>query len=170
VVPFRHAKKYTRVFFKILSGCSRVSNELVDRATKLLASQSLGVLGTSDHGHPYTSLVVFSEAADLSHIVFFTRKDRQKFKNLKSDSRVSIYVDSRERWQRDPTTIEGLSITGVAWEVRRGGEFDDLRRLYLEKNPHMTAFADDPDSGMFKINVETCKYVVNFDEAHEFNL
>ena len=147
-----------------------MSEEIMSRISKLLASQNLCVLGTSDHGHPYTSLIVYAELPDLAHIVFFTRRDRRKYRNLKSDSRVSLYIDSREKGARDPATIEGISITGVAWEIKKSEEFEELRMLYEKKNPHMNHFADDPDSLMFRINIETIKYVVNFDEAYEMNI
>ena len=139
------------------------------RIGKLLAGQNLGVLGTSNKGHPYTSLVVFAELPSLSHIVFFTRRDRVKYRNLKNDSRISLYIDSREKSQRDPAAIEGVSITGVAWEIKKDDEFAELRELYRKKNPHMDHFSRDPDSAMFRINIETIKYVVNFDEAYEIN-
>lgn len=145
-----------------------MSHDLQNRIRNLLAHQNLGVLGTSDSGHPYTSLVVYAELPTLARLVFFTRRDRTKYRNLKSDSRVSMYIDSREKWQRDPATVEGLSIIGVAWEIKRtSDEFLELKELYLEKNPHMEAFVNDSDSNLFRINVESYKYVVNFDEAYE---
>ncbi len=91
-----------------------MSEDLSRRVEKLLYGQSLGILGTSDQGHPYTSLATYAELPSLSQIVFFTRRDRVKFRNLKSDSRVSMYIDSREKGERDPAAIEGISIVGVA--------------------------------------------------------
>lgn len=143
-----------------------VTEELLRKVKVLLEGQNLGVLGTSDHGHPYTSLIVYAELSTLNKIVFFTRRDRKKYLNLKSDSRVSIYIDSREKMARDPASIEGLTITGVAWQIKPGEEFEELKQLYINKNPHMDLFASDPESTMFRINVENFKYVVNFDEAH----
>lgn len=143
-------------------------SELQNRIQNLLAHQSLGVLGTSDSGHPYTSLVVYTELPNLARLVFFTRQDRTKYRNLKSDSRVSMYIDSREKLQRDPTSVEGLSIVGVAWEIKRtSDQFQELTELYLKKNPHMESFVKHSDASLFRINVETYKYVVNFDEAYE---
>lgn len=147
-----------------------MSEELFERIKSLLESESLGVLGTSDHGHPYTSLVVFAETEHLDHIIFLTRSDRRKFKNLKSDSRISMYIDSRERWTKDPATVEGLSIMGVAWEIKREDDRAEAREHYLKKNPHMKFFTEDPNVVIFRINVETYKYVVNFEEAYEFKM
>lgn len=147
-----------------------MSEEILHRIARLLEGQNLAVLGTSNEGHPYTSLVVYAELASLAHIIFFTRRDRIKYRNLKSDSRVSLYIDSRERGQRDPATIEGISLTGVSWEIKKGEEYNDLKALYLDKNPHMDHVANDPDSSLFRINIETIKYVVNFDEAYEINI
>lgn len=147
-----------------------MSEEVLLRIGNLLASQNLAVLGTSNHGHPYTSLVVYAELQDLSRIIFFTRRDRVKYRNLKSDSRVSLYIDSREKEQRDPSGIEGISLTGVSWEIKPGEEFNELRELYIRKNQHMDIFARDPESTLFRINIETIKYVVNFDEAYEINI
>lgn len=139
---------------------------LKGKVNKLLTGQNLAVLGTSDQGHPYTSLVVYAELPGLDKIVFFTRRDRTKYSNLKSDSRISLYMDSREKVARDPASIEGLTVTGVAWQIKPGEEFDRLKELYISKNPHMAYFANDPESAMFRINVEYYKYVVNFDEAY----
>lgn len=147
-----------------------MSEELKNRIAKLLEEQNLGILGTSDQGHPYTSLVTYAELPTLTQIVFFTRRDRVKYRNLKSDSRVSMYIDSREKGERNPAAIEGISIIGVAWEIKKGEEFDELRDLYVRKNPHMTFFARDPESTMFRINVEVYKYVVNFDESYELKV
>jgi len=144
--------------------------EIRDRIRHLLAGQHLAVLGTSDHGHPYTSLVVYSEFPSLNHIVFYTLRNRIKYRNLKNDSRVSLYIDSRDRWQKDPSTVEGLSITGVAWEVKRSEEFEEAKQVYLQKNPHMDFIASDGDASLFRINVETYKYVVNFEDSYELNI
>jgi general stress protein 26 len=114
--------------------------------------------------------VVFAELESLSKIVFFTREDRTKYKNIKNDSRVSMYIDSREKWARDPSSIEGVTLLGVAWQIKPGDEFNELRDLYLKKNPHMTFFVNDPNSIMFRINVESYKYVVNFDESYDLKL
>ena len=148
-----------------------VSEESTDKVKDLLNREHLAVLGTSDHGHPYTSLVIYAVDETVDHLIFFTRRNTQKYRNIKSDGRVSVFVDSREKWAEDPSTIEGVSLAGVAWEVKRsGGEFDLLKKLYLEKNPQMDFFAEDRDSALFKINIEMCKYVVNFDEAQELSL
>ncbi len=143
-----------------------MTDDVAKKVKGLLKGQNLGVLGTSDGGHPYTSLVVYAELPTLSQIVFFTRRDRTKYQNLKSDSRVSMYIDSRDKTVRDPTSIEGLTVTGVAWQINPSEERDELKNLYIEKNPHMDFFANDPDSTMFRINVENYKYVVNFDESY----
>jgi hypothetical protein len=68
---------------------------------ELLASQRLAVLSTETRGTPYSSLIVFAAAPDLTALVFATPRPTRKFSNLSENARVSLLVDNRSNREED---------------------------------------------------------------------
>jgi hypothetical protein len=80
---------------------------------ELLASQRLAVLSTETRGTPYSSLIVFAAAPDLTALVFATPRPTRKFSNLSENARVSLLVDNRSNREED--FAEATAGGGVAF-------------------------------------------------------
>jgi heme iron utilization protein len=138
-------------------------------AAQLLKGQKIAVLASSNHGHPYSSMVAFTATEDLKTIVFFIRRDSQTYRNLKSDGRACLFTDSREKLDAGYEEVEGLRITGVAWEIKNEQEYKKLKKIHLEKHPGMAAFVEDANTAQFKLTVSSYRFVFRFNEAFDFD-
>jgi len=132
---------------------------LRDAMTDLMASQSLAVLATHDHGQPYTSLVAFACSPDLKQLVFVTGQATRKYTNLTSDPRASMMIDNRSNSPSDIAEAMASTATGSV-EIVSGKERIKLKNLYLRKHPHLADFVKSPSTQLIKLNV-SCYYVVN---------
>ncbi len=143
--------------------------QALEEATELLKRQRIAVLATSDLGHPHTTLIVFASGEDLRTLVFFIDREYQTYRNLKSDGRVSLMIDSRIGAD-DVWGVEALRINGVAWELKMGLERDRLRERYLDKNPDMASFTGENTTAMFKVTVDAARYIRNFSESFDVGI
>jgi nitroimidazol reductase NimA-like FMN-containing flavoprotein (pyridoxamine 5'-phosphate oxidase superfamily) len=128
-----------------------MENELKEKIRFLLSSQSLGVLATSQEGHPYTSLVGFAFSEDLRQLFFATKKASRKFANLQTDPRVCLLVDSRDG-NADFGGIMAASAFGNAREVT-GLERQKLVAAYLDRHPGLAEFVQSPNCVLIRIKV-----------------
>ena len=128
----------------------------------LLDAHSLAVLASSDRGHPHAILIVYATTEDHDTFIFVIHRSTSTYANLKSDGRASLLIDSRENMAEAMTAVEGVSITGVAWEVKNGDEYDKLRDTYLSSNPMMESFVDDNETAIFKLKVSALGYIANY--------
>ncbi len=137
-------------------------NEGIFRSiSKLLDSQSLGVLGTCGSGGPYCSLVGFSYREDLRHIFFVTTRPTRKYSNLRETGKASLIVDNRGNRPEDLHETEAVTATGTARELR-GQELDTAREIHLAKHPYLTEFVNSPTSALLAIDVESYFLVRRF--------
>ena len=143
--------------------------QALEEATGLLKRQRIAVLATSDLGHPHTTLIVFASGEDLRTLVFFIDREHQTYRNLKSDGRVSLMIDSRIGAD-DVWGVEAWRINGVAWELKMGLERDRLRERYLGKNPDMASFTGENTTAMFKVTVDAARYIRNFSESFDVGI
>lgn len=143
--------------------------QALEASALLLDRQRIAVLSTSDLGHPHTTLIVFASGEDLRTLVFFVDREHQTYRNLKADGRVSLMIDSRIG-EEDLWSVEALRINGVAWELKLGPERDRLRERYREKNPDMATFAVENTTAMFKVTVDSARYIRNFSESFDVGI
>jgi hypothetical protein len=135
------------------------------RLRRLLDSQSLGVLATSDSsGRTHAALVAFAATDNLREIVFATSRATRKFELLRQNPRASLLIDDRSNEVRDFRDASAATAHGVAGEVQAGlGE--ELRRLYLRKHPYLQDFVRAPSCALLSIKVESYDLVGNFQEV-----
>ena len=135
--------------------------EISSVISKVLSSEYLGVLGTCRFGNPHTSLVAFASTPDLKNIIFATTRSTRKFTNLKINPQVCILIDSRRNDVSDFRDAAAITVRGAAEEaVDR--EKEELLKIYLEKNPHLSDFVHSPDCAIVAIRVR------KFDVATRF--
>ena len=142
---------------------------MLDIIGSLLASQSLAVLATQDHGQPYTSLMAFAATQDLKHLIFATTRATRKYTNLLADPRVSILVDSRANKPEDFSQAAAVTALGKAWELQ-GRERQDYLKIFLAKHPYLEEFASSPTCALLRVTVEKYILVTRFQEVREVYL
>ena len=138
-------------------------SEALDILRRLLADQSLGVLGT--HG-AYTSLVAFAAAEDGRDLLFATTRSTRKYANLAVDPRACMLIDDRSNRPEDFANAAAVTARGHAEEVEEAGwaAFDDV---FLGKHPYLRGFLASPTCARLRLRVETYILVTRFQDVVE---
>lgn len=130
----------------------------------LLSSQSLAVLSSDEEGQPYSSLVGFASTGDLKHILFATLRQTRKYRNIKSNPRVSLLVDSRSNSEDDFYSAMAVTILGT---VRECDEDQGMQQLFLSRHPGLSSFVHSPGCALLCVEVTRYYLVQRFQEVVE---
>lgn len=112
------------------------SEEELDTLRRILTTQQVGVLATSNAGQPYCTLVGFSISEDLKTLFFATPRTTRKFAYIQSDGRVSMMLDDRAKRVVSllRETFEGASVavrSSAPVEDSAAQSFAGLHESYL---------------------------------------
>lgn len=133
---------------------------------KLMTAQSLAVLATDEHGHPYSSLVAFVATSDLKNILFATTRGTRKYRNIVANPRVSLLVDSRANNEADFHEAMAATVLGTAREcVESGGQGE--QELFVKRHPHLVAFVRSPSCVLLSVDVDFYYLVQRFQDVVE---
>lgn len=136
------------------------------RLEKMLRTQRLAVLSTSDpESAPYSNLVSFA-ALDAGRILFATTRATRKFENLEADNRVALLVDNRRNEEAD--FHEALAATGLGRAVELSGEERERgAAAYAARFPFLEEFVRAPSCALFRMDVEKWIVVTRFQNVIE---
>lgn len=135
----------------------------------LLDSQLLAALSTQRNGQPYTNLISFAPADDLTTILFATPKATRKFNNIMEDSRVSLLVDNRSNRETDFHEAAAVTVIGKARETvpeERG----PYMSVFLERHPYLKKFVESPTIALMKLTANHYILVTRFQKVLELHL
>lgn len=128
---------------------TRKLSELIKR---LLASQRFAVIATQSEGQPYSNLIAFAEADNLSSLLFVTGRDTKKYSNATASKRVAVLVDSRTNQASDLNNTIAITALGTIEEVATDHK-DYFSRIYLSKHPQLEDFLHKPSNALMRIVV-----------------
>lgn len=143
-------------------------NAIRDIVRSLLDSQQLAALATCDQDQPYASLVAFACTPDLKRLFFATPRHGRKYHNLIANARVALLMDNCRNEPADFNDAAAVTAIGRA-------EWVDPQRhpewiaLFIARHPSLADFAQNPDSALFAVEVETYRCVQRFQETTEFS-
>ena len=144
-------------------------NAVSESVGNLLNSQALAVLATDLEGHPYTSLIGFAATPDLRSIYFATTRATRKYRNLTTNTRVSLLIDNRRNVESDFHEACAVTVLGEVEEVE-GEERDQAERLYLEKHPALAGFVQSPSCSLLRVHVSVYYFVTRFQNVVELRV
>jgi general stress protein 26 len=127
-------------------------NEKQKLFRKLCAQQRFAVVATQNDAEPYTSLVAFSAAKDLSYLIFATLRQTRKFTNIKKNPKISMLIDNRENLSSDVKNAIAITVVGTAYEIK-----DDTQRfidILLKKHPYLAGFIQNKNCALIDLSVE----------------
>lgn len=136
---------------------------------ELLASQRLAVLATHQEGQPYCSLVGIAASDDLTSLLFATKRATRKFRNLATDDRVALMLDSRAKASSDFQGAVAVTAMGRVGEVSKEDSSGFLTR-YLDTHPDLRDFVLAPNCALLRVRVEKYVVVQHFQEVTELEL
>ena len=81
---------------------------------ELFTKQKFAALSTLDDTQPYQSLVAFTSTHDLKNLLFCTRRDTQKYSNIKKNARVALLIDNKSNSEKDFEQAIAVTALGTA--------------------------------------------------------
>jgi putative heme iron utilization protein len=124
---------------------------------KLMRESRAGALATlvPGTGAPYCSLVNVASAADGAPLLLISNLALHT-QNLAADPRVSLMLDERKDF--DPLQGARVSLSGRAHVTTDEND----RQRYLARQPESKMFADFPDFGFYRMEIESAHLVAGF--------
>jgi len=130
---------------------------------RLLASQRFAVIATHAEGQPYSNLVAFAEADNLSSLLFVTGRDTKKYSNAMTSKRIAVLVDNRTNQAADLNNTIAVTALGTIEEVSTDQK-DYLSGIYLSKHPQLVDFLHKPSNALMRV-VATDYIVASFESV-----
>ena len=134
------------------------------RLVELFHSQKLASLSTQKDGQPYASLVAFVASDDLGQIYFATPTTTRKYTNLKQNPSVSLLVHNSSNMATDIRQAMAVTVSGDAVEVPES-RLAAAQKVYLGKQPHMSAFVRSPNTAIIEVTVTRYDVVAHFQDV-----
>ncbi|MDD3777031.1 MAG: pyridoxamine 5'-phosphate oxidase family protein [Actinomycetota bacterium] len=132
---------------------------------ELLRGQGLAVLATHTRDYPYTSLVAFAAAPDLSYLVFAVGSDSRKYEYLSENKIVSLLIDDRQNYADDFYLASAVTAMGEAGTLDKKDSFN--YRLLEARHPQLRDFMAQASTVLIKVTVVTYYLVTHFQEVYQ---
>ena len=140
-----------------------MNEEKLKRLIKqLLEHQRFAVIATETNQQPYTNLIAFASTSDYRFFVFPTKRNTQKYLNIKQNNRIAILIDNRENTAADITNAMTITALGTAHETQDRKE--EYRDILLQKHPDLLGFLNDPSCALIEIQVTTYQIIQKFEQ------
>jgi len=136
---------------------------------KLFSKQKFAVLGTLHNMQSYQSLIAFTSTYDLKNLLFSTRRDTQKYSNIKKNARVALLIDNRSNSEKDFKQAVAVTALGIAREVE-DTQHARMLELFLDKHPQMEEFVKSPLTCLFQVDVDTYLIVSRFQKVQKLKV
>jgi len=129
---------------------------------KVMSTQYFAVLNTTGEAFPHSCLISFALADDLRSLVFVTRRDTQKYRDMQENKEVSLLVDNRTNKPADVYEATAIEVIGIAEEDIE--DSSGLKAVLIGRHPPLKRFAEAPDNAIILVRVR--EYVISgFDET-----
>ena len=121
----------------------------------LIQSRDLCVLSTVSGGKPHCSLMSYVTDITCSTFYMLTLIGTKKYRNLESNSAVSLLIDTREEdIDHRRKDIRALTVTGVFQPIEDLSEQKRVLQQLLERNPHLKEFAESAGAKVFSVRAK----------------
>ena len=114
--------------------------EQKQKLADLCAQQHVAVLTTQGEAWPTAHLQAFGQTDELD-LIFIMLADAEKYSNLLKRPQATVAIDNRDTADVSTLQVARTTINGLATEVARdSAEWDELKELFLTKNPFEEPF------------------------------
>jgi len=158
-------KQEQKIPVKVIKG----SVSVLDRLRILNKKQRHAVLATDAQGQPYPSLVAYALTPDGKGVLFATPKSTRKYKNILTNNRVSLLIDTRSNTDRAYMGAESITILGKATPVRKGTKRTRLAEILNKKHPRLAEFVCSPETVLIYVEMLHCVHVTQFQTVSEWH-
>ena len=141
---------------------------MLEKMKTLLRDTDICVLATSGADGPHTSLMAYVCSEEGTEIYLVTSTNTLKYRNIASDPRVSLLVDTRDKAPHKQ--VQALTVTGqahaIADAVRKGAVCLQIQR----RHPHLQGLLDQPDIAFIGVRIEAFQLLSGVHEAQYVRL
>lgn len=137
---------------------------MMEKIKTLVRENDICVLATTVVNDPHTSLMAYVCSTDCTEIYLVTPVNTLKYRNLTSNAKVSLLVDTRGKESRP--MIRALTITGQAHIIRDTGKKDAVRRQIQQRHAHLQTLLDLSDIAFICVRIEAFQLQSGVHNAH----
>ncbi|MFW9974873.1 MAG: pyridoxamine 5'-phosphate oxidase family protein [Candidatus Thorarchaeota archaeon] len=141
-----------------------INPEVKKRISKVLDSQRIAVLGTSNNNEPYSCLVGFAISDDFRELVFATMRQRLKYKNMVANPRVTLMIDDRDSQASDFNDTTSITIVGSAQDMEEP-QREKYASMLLHRHPALTEFVNSEDCAIMRVTIDKIYLVSEFESV-----
>ena len=133
---------------------------------EVLQARRFAVLATEREGQPHSSLVAITPLGCFRQLIFATYRNTRKYRNLASNSKVSVFIDGRARDRSGSGSQDGFVLTALGHAQEIGsGDRDTVQSAHLERHPDLDTFLAAPDCALVRVTVEAYQVVGAIDDV-----
>lgn len=143
--------------------------EIYEKIYEIMTNQQFGVLATIENGVPHTSIVAFTVTNSLRTILFLTKQEGRKYKNISSNPKVTILVDHRPQSSKKITGSFAVTATGTAKPVDLKSA-NATKELFLFCHPSLSEYLDDPAFALVSITISNYEVSNGISEVHPYKI
>jgi general stress protein 26 len=138
-----------------------MEREYKDILQKMFNQQYYSILATAGGGQVHTNIVAFFTDESLKHVLFITPRNSRKYKNIKENNSVSLFIDDRANQAGDIMNCTGVTVYGIAVEIEADHDVS-LISGYCNKHTELQDFLHSKDTAIMKVNVSGYSIVNRF--------
>ncbi len=135
----------------------------------IVRENSLCVFATvNENAVPHCSLMAYAIDDRCREIYMATLKNTQKFKNLQTNSAVSLLVDTRD--MKSSQQVRALTINGVYQSMENENTKTQMMNKLLTRHPHLKDFFSNADTVFLCIKLRSFLLLNDISESHYFEI
>jgi putative heme iron utilization protein len=132
----------------------------------LIRSQRWASLATVDNGVPYASMVAYVAEPDFSGFILHLSLLSAHTQHLLAEPRASLIISEPDMGKGDPQTLARVGIQGTVKEMPRAeSEYEEARRLYIERLPDSEMLFSFGDFILFRLVAKKARFIGGFARA-----
>jgi nitroimidazol reductase NimA-like FMN-containing flavoprotein (pyridoxamine 5'-phosphate oxidase superfamily) len=147
-----------------LGKLSTEDRKMIEKMKKIVMDEKYCVLATAMNNKPYCSLMAYAVEDDCSKIYMVTKKDSEKYKNLKSNKLVSLLIDTRA--STNEKSAKALTISGSFSMINDKKILADVKNKLRNRHPDLEIFLINDSSCIFAIEIKSFLLLDGFTDSY----
>ncbi|GAB4295151.1 MAG: pyridoxamine 5'-phosphate oxidase family protein [Thiohalomonadaceae bacterium] len=146
-------------------------NSMLNRLLRLLRQRRWAALATSAaDGSPMASMVAYVPGDNAGCLYLHLSQLAAHTGNLLANGKAALVIGEEDNGSGDPQELARVTLQGQAVVVARDSEeYRHARERYLERLPASAQLFDFPDFLLFRLDVDSARFVGGFAQARRFD-
>ena len=126
---------------------------MLEQMKTLAREKKSCVLATISGTKPYCSLMAYVTNRECTEIYMVTHRQTQKYRNLSTNTAVSLLIDSRDTSPR--SAAWAMTVEGVFQKMKDPAKEKKVRRKLLSAHPHLNEYMGHPEAEVLRIKIKS---------------